>query len=657
MESEGRGSSGPTPVGSESRMEPRTDATGRSSRHEGSSRGQLRQYEEQLRILIPGASGLPRIDLIHSAIDYISDLEEALQARVRKLGSSPSRPPLTVLSSGHNAEQQRPADPEPRLPLSTLQTPPVVNTTRTLQETSLNDNLNNSQVPSFSGFAEMFLRRNVPNNVLAPPRSRHVSAVGVGASSGNLPNSWTNTNLAAGSSMTSTSHMLHSDSGNSNVAGNSKNTQSAMTSTNFMKRSNSYADDEHRVRGGVHSVSNSKAVSLLASNDELFRVKTSSTKYRKVIPEGSEPNHLRVFDTSISDPGIKVVEKCKKSEYPKDSSRKIHGPGSISETADLKSAASTSKGYSYTFLRVVESGKKILHTSCNLVDNIDIPKQIQFTDSNANKTSGNFYDAKHAVQTKPTLACIKDTKQCGSACNCEGEEKTTIGLEERCRISITAQRRPPTVTATRGPDASSANTSAAERIELAANNEAGCAASTRGPSKLACNNIMVSHMIITNSKMNYNCPDINEFAINGTSDRPPTEEISTMAVTRGTIPATLTREVRTPTSPGMGITTVIPVSPSAEMYTTPTDSIDDNKTDRHADNGNVSHHYSRNGRSTSDIVGRNGKNIGQVDSRSCNNSTSVSAIDCKNGNNNSQVTHRAATPARDTSTEGEQLQH
>ena len=62
-------------------------------------RKELRLYEDQLRTLVPGATDLSRLDLIHSAIDYISDLEEALEARVKKrrIRDSIPRPPLSQL--------------------------------------------------------------------------------------------------------------------------------------------------------------------------------------------------------------------------------------------------------------------------------------------------------------------------------------------------------------------------------------------------------------------------------------------------------------------------------------------------------------------------------------------------------------------------------
>ena len=62
-------------------------------------RKELRLYEDQLRTLVPGATDLSRLDLIHSTIDYISDLEEALEARVKKrlCRDVRSRPPLTQL--------------------------------------------------------------------------------------------------------------------------------------------------------------------------------------------------------------------------------------------------------------------------------------------------------------------------------------------------------------------------------------------------------------------------------------------------------------------------------------------------------------------------------------------------------------------------------
>lgn len=64
----------------------------------------MRVYLDKLRELVPGmprTGKLSRVRLIHSAIDYITDLQEALEARTRrklrdKQGQAP-RPPLAAL--------------------------------------------------------------------------------------------------------------------------------------------------------------------------------------------------------------------------------------------------------------------------------------------------------------------------------------------------------------------------------------------------------------------------------------------------------------------------------------------------------------------------------------------------------------------------------
>ncbi|XP_050690414.1 ELL-associated factor 1-like [Eriocheir sinensis] len=65
---------------------------------------EMRLYLDKLRELVPGmprTGKLSRVRLIHSAIDYITDLQEALEARTRrklrdKQGQQP-RPPLAAL--------------------------------------------------------------------------------------------------------------------------------------------------------------------------------------------------------------------------------------------------------------------------------------------------------------------------------------------------------------------------------------------------------------------------------------------------------------------------------------------------------------------------------------------------------------------------------
>ena len=65
---------------------------------------QLQFYFQRLREMVPGTSRpLSRVQLIHSAIDYITDLQEALEARARrKLTSSTNRPPLVNLQLQRN---------------------------------------------------------------------------------------------------------------------------------------------------------------------------------------------------------------------------------------------------------------------------------------------------------------------------------------------------------------------------------------------------------------------------------------------------------------------------------------------------------------------------------------------------------------------------
>lgn len=158
MEGEGSSSSSPldlpqTPAQIESRLE--NTVSPKDAKHEKSSRIELKRYEEQLRTLIPGASSLRRIDLIHSAIDYISDLEETLQARVRKLDSNQTRSPLTFLP-GFNIEPPRRSNPIQRPPLSSLLSSVESNVNLEQCENNKIANLNPVPLGNFLEFSELF---------------------------------------------------------------------------------------------------------------------------------------------------------------------------------------------------------------------------------------------------------------------------------------------------------------------------------------------------------------------------------------------------------------------------------------------------------------------------------------------------------------------
>ncbi|CAL4150196.1 unnamed protein product [Meganyctiphanes norvegica] len=114
------GASSTPPTGSSlDTSESPSTSEGNSSSPEGGGGGdsgggkgaEMRMYLEKLREMVPYAPSSGRInkvELIHSAIDYISDLQEALEARARrklreKGAMQPPRPPLASLPTAAHA--------------------------------------------------------------------------------------------------------------------------------------------------------------------------------------------------------------------------------------------------------------------------------------------------------------------------------------------------------------------------------------------------------------------------------------------------------------------------------------------------------------------------------------------------------------------------
>lgn len=87
-----------------------TDAAvaGTSASGEEGRGAEMRVYLDKLRELVPyvpRSGRVSRVQLIHSAIDYITDLQEALEARARRKlrdkQDRPPRPPLAALPQAH----------------------------------------------------------------------------------------------------------------------------------------------------------------------------------------------------------------------------------------------------------------------------------------------------------------------------------------------------------------------------------------------------------------------------------------------------------------------------------------------------------------------------------------------------------------------------
>lgn len=97
-------SSSASPSEASSSSESTGEAAAEASGTEEGRGAEMRLYLDKLRELVPGmprTGKLSRVRLIHSAIDYITDLQEALEARTRrklrdKQGQHP-RPPLAAL--------------------------------------------------------------------------------------------------------------------------------------------------------------------------------------------------------------------------------------------------------------------------------------------------------------------------------------------------------------------------------------------------------------------------------------------------------------------------------------------------------------------------------------------------------------------------------
>ena len=103
-----------------------------------SKSSEMSLYMEKLREIVPYAknsSKLSKVQLIHSAIDYITDLQESLEARVRTEPAY-TRPPLTDVSK--TAQNQPTMSPS-------LTSTPETNTTNSLTLSS-----SRSQQPSTS---------------------------------------------------------------------------------------------------------------------------------------------------------------------------------------------------------------------------------------------------------------------------------------------------------------------------------------------------------------------------------------------------------------------------------------------------------------------------------------------------------------------------